>query len=92
MDTRSGAFAQVMGEVGQHVQVRALEGGPEWGVPPSALRLATREEHRAATSASRCTECDAIRADRRAAEARGDRVAMAGATDRMGLHQRESHS
>ncbi|MEU4209948.1 hypothetical protein AB0F13_08100 [Streptomyces sp. NPDC026206] len=91
MDTRSGTFAQVMGRVGPQVQVRLPGGEREWEVPPGALRLATGEERRAATGARRCGECDAIRAGRRAAEARGDRSAMSDAAVLMGRHLREAH-
>lgn len=91
VDTRNGAFAQVMGRIGPRVQVRRPGGGREWEVPPTALRLATYEECRAADPADRCEDCERIRRHRRAAESRGDKSAMTDAAVLMGRHQREAH-
>ncbi|MBT2385463.1 hypothetical protein [Streptomyces sp. ISL-11] len=68
VDTRTATLAQVMGTLGPHVQVRPPRGGKEWDVPPTALRLAGREERVAAgvrdgASASPvgCGRCVALR-------------------------------
>ncbi|MBT2382811.1 hypothetical protein [Streptomyces sp. ISL-11] len=92
VDQRNGALVQVMGLVGPRVQVRRPGGGREWEVPPGALRLATRDECVVAgVRMPRCDACEGIKAERRAAEALGDRERMAAATVLMGRHQRQAH-
>ncbi|KNB49393.1 hypothetical protein [Streptomyces caatingaensis] len=67
VDVRENRLVQVTGCTGDRVQVRRPGGGLEWEVPPSALRLATREERNAAglrpyqTGCERCAELEAAR-------------------------------
>ncbi|MFI2075056.1 hypothetical protein [Streptomyces triculaminicus] len=90
IDTRSGALAQVMGTMGPRVQVRRPDGGREWEVPPTALRLATREERVAA--ALGCEECVSLRAAQRRAVDGGGRQAAVAATVAVRRHAREAHA
>ncbi|MCC3776185.1 hypothetical protein K6I33_000464 [Streptomyces sp. UNOB3_S3] len=60
VDTRDDRIAQVVGEGETLVAVRQPGGGSVWEVPPSALRLATREDRNAAglrPYLSGCAEC-----------------------------------
>lgn len=60
VDTRDDRIAQVVGEGETLVAVRQPGGGAVWEVPPSALRLATREDRNAAglrPYLSGCAEC-----------------------------------
>jgi hypothetical protein len=36
-DTRNGSVGRVMGKVGGYIQLRPLEGGREWDVPPECI-------------------------------------------------------
>ncbi|PWI20622.1 hypothetical protein DI272_23335 [Streptomyces sp. Act143] len=38
VDTRDGRIGVVMGKEGPYVQLRPLQGGVEWDVPPDLLR------------------------------------------------------
>ncbi|MGK5640567.1 hypothetical protein ACSNOK_19965 [Streptomyces sp. URMC 126] len=78
VDVRENRLVQVIGAAEGRVQVRRPGGGLEWEVPPSVLRLATREERNAAglrpyqTGCGRCAELEAAR---QAAAAGGDAAA-----------------
>ncbi|QTT75163.1 hypothetical protein J7W19_18895 [Streptomyces mobaraensis NBRC 13819 = DSM 40847] len=71
VDVRDGRLAQVAEAADGLVRVRSLNGGGEpWTVPPTALRLATREERQAAglrPYQTGCDECAALDVVRKAA-------------------------
>ncbi|KAB7849916.1 hypothetical protein [Streptomyces mobaraensis] len=83
VDVRENRLVQVIGAAEDRVQVRRPGGGLEWEVPPSVLRLATREERNAAglrpyqTGCGRCAELEAAR---RAAAGGGDTAVAGDAT------------
>ncbi|MBZ4319275.1 hypothetical protein [Streptomyces huiliensis] len=94
VDVREDRLVQVIGAVGDRVQVRRPGGGLEWEVPPSVLRLATREERNAAglrpyqTGCGRCAELEAAR---RVAVAGGDRVVSGNAKAAVLTHWVTEH-
>ncbi|MFI1971793.1 hypothetical protein [Streptomyces cinnamoneus] len=93
VDRRIDKVGQVMGREGPYVQLRPVGGGREWDCPPAALRLARAAEllGTAGEGARRCAACEAIRAERRAAEEKGDADRMTATATRMGVHLREAH-
>jgi hypothetical protein len=44
VDKRTGKIGKVMGHEGPYVQLRPLQGGKEWDVPPDELRDADPSE------------------------------------------------
>ncbi|WP_439940039.1 hypothetical protein [Streptomyces sp. BBFR115] len=44
VDSRTGRIGRVMGNEGPYVQLRPLNGGREWDVPPDQLRAPTPAE------------------------------------------------
>ncbi|MDT0450944.1 hypothetical protein [Streptomyces hesseae] len=84
VDTRDDRIAQVVGEGETLVAVRQPGGEAVWEVPPSALRLATREDRNAAglrPYLSGCAEC--VELDDALRKAVGEDRSRAGAAVRM---------
>lgn len=96
MDTRENRLVQVIGDIGDRVQVRTPGGGLEWEVPAGALRLATSEERAAARAATtrlmNCTECAQLEAARRRAIAGGDEEQAGDALVAVRSHRRRAHA
>ncbi|MBH1936029.1 hypothetical protein I5Q34_17430 [Streptomyces sp. AV19] len=85
VDVRENRLVQVIGttEDDDRVQVRRPGGGLEWEVPPTALRLATREERNTAglrPYQTGCTRCAELEAARQAAATGDDSYASRRAT------------
>ncbi|MBP2403057.1 hypothetical protein [Streptomyces syringium] len=96
MDTRENRLMQVMGHVGDRVQVRTPGGGLEWEVPSDVLRLATSEERAAARAATtrlmNCAECAELETARRRAIADGDEEKAGDALVAVRSHRRRAHA
>ncbi|MBH1936097.1 hypothetical protein I5Q34_17780 [Streptomyces sp. AV19] len=95
VDVRDGVLVQVAEAADDLVRVRALSGGDPWGVPPSALRLATREERQAAglrPYQTGCDECAALEAAKRNAAEGGDVTRSRNATAAAYTHWIVAHS